>query len=84
MRTRSSTYQLLCVVAALAVVLSGRATAQDPGIDNIDSLEPVVRESPVKDEPGEPHDFWGWSAVLHYLQQEVADETLQERAGKTR
>ena len=74
-------YQLLL---AVTVVLCASVSAQGENLGNVDVLEPVVRVSPVKNEPGEPHDFWGWSAVLHHVNQESEGETLQERAGKTR
>ena len=69
----------VCLLTVLCLCFTGRLDAQNPNLDNLDILEPIVRRSPAVDT-----DFFGFATVLHQLQPLVDTDDVNTAAGKTR
>lgn len=51
-------------------------------LNNIDTLEPIVRRSPALS--NQVSDLFGWAAILHQIEASTSGDTLTQAVDKTR
>ena len=73
---------LILLLGICLVLAALRAQGALSPVNNIDILEPIVRVSPAFSEPD--NDYFGWSAILHQIEEPAANDNLDQRVDKTR